>query len=80
MIHHLGASLNEQHTAGSLIGHAYSTICHYSQISKCHMPAISLARAANVATYAWTKLYNEIMGFLVSMSAIHTVHNWLYLK
>ena len=25
------------------------------------MPAISLARAANVATHAWTKLYNEVM-------------------
>ena len=80
MIHHFGVSLNEQHTAGSLICHAYSIICHYSQISKYHMPAISPARAANVATHAWTKLYNEIMGFLVSMSAVHTMHNWLYLK
>ena len=25
------------------------------------MPAISPARAANVATHAWTKLYTEIM-------------------
>ena len=25
------------------------------------MPAISPARAANVATHAWTKLYDEIM-------------------
>ena len=28
------------------------------------MPAISPARAANVATHAWTKLYTEIMAFM----------------
>ena len=32
------------------------------------MPAISPARAANVATHAWTKLYTEIMAF---MSAVY---------
>ena len=28
------------------------------------MPAISPAKAANVATHAWTKLYTEIMAFM----------------
>ena len=32
------------------------------------MPAISPARAVNVATHAWTKLYTEIMAF---MSAVY---------
>ena len=28
------------------------------------MPAISLAREANMATHAWTKLYTEIMSYI----------------
>ena len=35
------------------------------------MPAISPARATNVATHAWTKLYTEII--LVFLSAIHAM-------
>ena len=31
-----------------------------------HMPAISPARAANVATHAWTKLNNKFMSLRVS--------------
>ena len=73
MIHHFGVSLNEQHTAGSLICHAYS---HYSQISKYHMPAISPARAANVATHACTKLYNDFLCLWVPFTPCTTGSTW----
>ena len=42
------------------------------------MPAISSARAANVATYAWTKLYAGIMN---SISGIYmnAVNAWPFI-
>ena len=41
-----------------------------------HMPAICLARAANVATHAWTKLHDVFISlpFLTFMSVVHAVH------
>ena len=50
-----------------------------SQVS--HMPAISPARAANVATHAWTTwsfTMKSWAGFLAF--AVHAMHDWLYLK
>ena len=38
------------------------------------MSAISPARAANMATHAWTKLYTGIMAFM------STIYAWPYLK
>ena len=51
-----------------------------SQVS--HMPAISPARAANVATHACTKLNDEFMSLTVfqRLSVTHAMHDWLYLK
>ena len=74
MIHHLGVSMNKQHTAGLLICHGISRIYHClkpncissnvltrdSQVS--YMPAISPARGVIVAIHAWTnKLHTKIM-------------------
>ena len=39
------------------------------------MPAISPARAANVATHAWTKLYTEIMAFMSAVYAWPATHS-----
>ena len=42
------------------------------------MPAISPARAGNVATHAWTKLYKWSQEFNSRyLSSIHTMHDWL---
>ena len=44
-----------------------------SQVS--HMPAISPARAAiNVATHAWTKLYDEIMSWISGVYECRQCH------
>ena len=44
------------------------------------MPAISPARAANVATHAWTKLYDEIMSWISGVYECRSHHAWLALR
>ena len=65
MINHHGASLSNSKLLIYYFVMAHSQICHcriHVQVAKSSpMPAISPARAANVATHAWTKLYTEIM-------------------
>ena len=73
-VRHLGVSLSEKQTADLLLCHGtqpagFVTVDCLSrmhaksspQINVSHMPAISPARAANMTTHAWTKLYTEIM-------------------
>ena len=88
MIHHLGESLNRAahcwftnlslHTAGFVTIAKFqnvqvaSPLTQDSQVS--HTPAISPARAANVATHAWTKLYNKIMSLISCVYECHLCH------
>ena len=39
-----------------------------------HMPAISPARAANVVTHAWTKLYDKIINLISGVYEFSAVH------
>ena len=56
---HLGASLSEQQTADLLLCHGTQQDLSLSTVSQ--MLASFPARAANMTTHAWTKLYTEIM-------------------
>ena len=65
MIYHHGASLSKQQLLIYYFVMAHSRICH-CQLFKANLKVaksspFSPARAAKVATYAWTKLYTEIM-------------------
>ena len=59
--------------------HNSKVLTRDSEVS--HMPAISPARATIVATHAWIKLYDEIIGWIFwRLSAVYAMHDWLYLK
>ena len=77
MIDHCGASLSKHYTANWQLFMAHSKACHYAkpckllakfspEIARYHMcmPVISPARAATVATHAWTKLHAQIMSWV----------------